>query len=1511
MTSGALAPAGQPVSLHGRVVEAPESMMRIAASGALAPASTTGPFPMQRPILEGTGPVFSTQPQAISFGNNPEPAVRGVGSVEQEPCRPAKKSEVVERMVGLTLGECGCLVHQRLLEVLPLRSQSLGERKPDELFPLPTSRDVLVAEFSDVSDNVVSWLLCVCLSLNSFWGGVLHSNEPLNTVQKISLRDICTQIGAFCSVEARIEDFSWSEFFKVRSIDYKGEEVKVALRFSWANIEPALPAEVGTVPLVDVCELGCQNFVRHVDQFLKPEDEMSYVKPPRVMVSDDDWPGVCQGLVDRGVCRFIVEEDVYHVKGQPLLNGLFGVSKDEVTGEGIEIHRLIMNLIPFNEISLPLTGDVETLPSWSMMSPFFLQPHENLLVSSEDVKCFFYTMTVPDTWCKFLAFNKAVPPQLLPPELQGRTVYLASKVLPMGYLNSVSIAQHVHRNLVLWSGADSSDINAGHQEFRKDRPISVANPNWRVYLDNYDLLERVEKTQMVNSVGSLSPAVLSLRQEYEHWEVPRNAKKSVSRSSCCEVQGASVDGVSGCATPRDVKLCKYFALGMALVQEKVASQKQWQVTCGGLVYFSMFRRNLLGCLNKVWSHVEEFNQSPSAVKPVPDLCRVEVLRFLGLLPLARLNFRLPMHPMVTCSDASASGGGLCASKGTSAFGAQVALGGLRGEVPEFPHFGVVCISLFDGIGALRVSLELLGVRVLGYVAVEKHAPARRVVEAHYPGVWHYDDVENITAEDVRAWSLKFSQATLVIVGAGPPCQGVSGLNVDRKGALRDCRSGLHVHVPRIRQLVREHFVWCPTYSLMESVSSMDGVDRDIMSESFGGSPVSCNSDTLCWCSRPRLYWVDWELVSQPGVVVDDSVDPTAVTLEGQLPLELVIRKGWLKVDPQRAFPTFTTSRPRLHPGRRPAGIARCSAEELQRWEQDLHRFPPYQYKGENCLVNRRDELRIPDIGEREVQMGFPLHFTAPCLPKHQQKGEDYNDCRLSLIGNSWCVPVVACLLEQLFARLGFIPHLSPQDILDATMVTGQPLVQGRITRLPLNPSPTAGADASAALALKMGNLISIKGEDILLTTPTTQLTRFHRLRATVPAKLWHWKTVSGWRWRGSAEHINSLELRAVLTSLRLLGAMFTRAKTLPTSRAGGVVGSVPASAMPKRKLVEAAQPKARAQQRQNLGTLRELTVQPATRRRYNAATDKFLLFLRNEGKELPRDKHKLDPLVCDYVEHLWASGAGRALASDTLAGLQDLQPGLKSHLPGAWRLLKTWNMNEIPSRAPPIPEHILQAMIGWCFFNQYYTFGISLALGYYGMLRSGEIIGLRSSHILGGASDTQLVVSLGMTKGGKRQGAAESVIVGLEPIVKLVQRWKQLAQPSTPLATSAAKWRTRFSEVLTALQITECEFRPYSLRRGGATWWFQKHQSLDRILVQGRHGAHRELFGTPGGEDQLAHQRGIAPMTFAPMGSQDWYVLDHGYEDDPELGFVLIYYRGQKLVQQQHPLGRDEPKIKL
>lgn len=768
---------------------------------------------------------------------------------------PEKRSEL-SRIEGLRLGQVGNFLQQKLLEVFPLRSQSTGDRNPSALFPLPTSRASFLTVDPTLNPNELAWGQCLTLSLNSFWGAELFNEREPTKCQVLSLQRLFEDVRRFVSLHTAVETVNWDEFFKIKSIDYKGDEVKVARWFSWSNVSPALPREVGRVPLEEVTSHGAQHYVLNFDHYLKPRSEWGPLTKPRVMVSDEDWGEVCKGLVDTGVCTFIEEHEVFDTGEGPLLNGLFGVTKDEWTEAGVEIYRLIMNLVPLNSLCRPLSGDVDTLPSWSGMNPYFLQPSQGLLVSSEDVKCFFYVISVPSSWTKYLAFNKMVPDEVLPSHLKSRKVYIASRVLPMGFLNSVSLAQHVHRTLVLGSGTgvDGNHENPPEKEHRKDRPLPHGSRTWRVYLCNYDLLEKVEATEMVALEGTTSPGVLALRHQYEAWEVPRNLKKAVARSSRCELQGATVDGRLGVAFPREAKLSKYFSMALALCLQSGATQKQWQVVCGGLVYFTMFRKPLLGTLNRIWQHIEEYNSLGCRYRHTPADCYIEILRFLGCLPLARLDFRLGMHPLVTCSDASDSGGGVCVSRGTTPFGHIVANGALRGEVPESrTSQAVFAVGLFDGIGALRVALDAIGVQVLGYVSAEKAQVGQRVVETHFPGVIVVKDVQDIDAEMVKQWSTQFSQCTLVLLGAGPPCQGVSGLNADRLGALRDGRSNLFVHVPRIRELLRQHFVWCPVHTLMESVASMDKVDRATMSAAVDMEPLSCDAGGFtCPGKSPHL-----------------------------------------------------------------------------------------------------------------------------------------------------------------------------------------------------------------------------------------------------------------------------------------------------------------------------------------------------------------------------------------------------------------------------------------------------------------------------------------------------------------------------------------------------------------------------------------------------------------------------------------------------------------------------------
>ena len=53
----------------------------------------------------------------------------------------------------------------------------------------------------------------------------------------------------------------------------------------------------------------------------------------------------------------VPESEVFRVGSHLLLNGLFGVEKNE-EADGIPIYRLIMNLVPLNELCQPMAGDI-------------------------------------------------------------------------------------------------------------------------------------------------------------------------------------------------------------------------------------------------------------------------------------------------------------------------------------------------------------------------------------------------------------------------------------------------------------------------------------------------------------------------------------------------------------------------------------------------------------------------------------------------------------------------------------------------------------------------------------------------------------------------------------------------------------------------------------------------------------------------------------------------------------------------------------------------------------------------------------------------------------------------------------------------------------------------------------------------------------------------------------------------------------------------------------------------
>ena len=261
-----------------------------------------------------------------------------------------------------------------------------------------------------------------------------------------------------------------------------------------------------------------------------------------------------------------------------------------------------------------------------------------------------------------MGFAREVPPEGLPAGYSGTGWHLVSRVLPMGFINSVAIAQHVHRRVIQQALGGERQLAGRQQEIRRDRHQSTAPHQYRVYLDNYDELRKVDRALAETLKGTPSAWTLAVRETYQQLGLPRHPKKGVTQQVQAEVQGAWVDG--GFAQGRQGRQVCEVRLGAGK-----ASQRELQVVGGGFVYIAMFRRPLLSGLNAIWRQVTELGKfGPRCRQPLPIAVVFELMRFIALTPLAYMDFRLNTSELVTASDASTTGGGLCVSRELSPFG---------------------------------------------------------------------------------------------------------------------------------------------------------------------------------------------------------------------------------------------------------------------------------------------------------------------------------------------------------------------------------------------------------------------------------------------------------------------------------------------------------------------------------------------------------------------------------------------------------------------------------------------------------------------------------------------------------------------------------------------------------------------------------------------------------------------------------------------------------------------------
>ena len=260
----------------------------------------------------------------------------------------------------------------------------------------------------------------------------------------------------------------------------------------------------------------------------------------------------------------------------------------------------------------------------------------------------------------------------------------------------------------------------------------------------------------------------------------------------------------------------------------------------------------------------------------------------------------------------------------------------------------------------------------------------------------------------------------------------------------------------------------------------------------------------------------------------------------------------------------------------------------------------------------------------------------------------------------------------------------------------------------------------------------------------------------------------------------------------------------------------------------------RVAERAKIGRLRHALIQPATLVKYQNALAYFFRYLAAGGLELPSCQDDLDDVVCECIEYMWETGEPRSLCGNLLSSIPFHSQALYGRLKGAWKLHQLWGQKEIPVRAPPLSK-----IAAFAIAHQFYRWGylsdsIVLALAFFRFLRTGEFLSLRAGQFAFDKYLQRAHLTFPQTKSSQLKGVLESVHVDDPGLVKALHHVIQYLQPGDPLMSMERHdFQSNFRRACDTLGLRS-DIKPYSLRRGGATWHFQQHASFDATAEIGR-----------------------------------------------------------------------------
>ena len=212
----------------------------------------------------------------------------------------------------------------------------------------------------------------------------------------------------------------------------------------------------------------------------------------------------------------------------------------------------------------------------------------------------------------------------------------------------------------------------------------------------------------------------------------------------------------------------------------------------------------------------------------------------------------------------------------------------------------------------------------------------------------------------------------------------------------------------------------------------------------------------------------------------------------------------------------------------------------------------------------------------------------------------------------------------------------------------------------------------------------------------------------------------------------------------------------------------------------------------------------------------------------------MDEQFSEYLCHLWEEGESRTFGAYALAGAQHFDPSIKHKIPGAWRLLMAWQKHEIPVRAPPFLPNVVFALAWVAHRNLRSDVSLAIMIMFHAFFRPVEAVNLHAKDCVVSRSKAEIVLNLGQSKTGSRDGFVETTVLDDPMTVLLLRAWLSTALPGDPLLPKGAlDFRAVFARLVSAVKLPT-GYKPYSLRRRGATHFFRRTGNLSLSCSRGR-----------------------------------------------------------------------------